>query len=88
MEFGLHHLLIIIVIIFGSMLFISTHYFNYDKTCLEEKATDYCFQHNMEFDELDRGEFWRNYFTCKKDLRIDGENRFLFLDSEMKECKK
>ena len=87
MEFGLHHLLIIIVIIFGSMLFISTHYLSYDKTCLEEKATNYCSQHNMEFDRLIRVDF-KNYFACKKDLRADEENRFLFLDSEMKECKK
>jgi len=41
----------------------------------------------MEFGKLDRVEF-KNYFTCKKDLRTDKENRFLFLDSEMKECKK
>ena len=38
-------------------------------------------------DKLDRVEF-KNYFTCKKDLRTGKENRFLFLDSEMKECKK
>jgi len=87
MKFDLLSILIIIGIIFGCFAFFSTHYFNYDKTCLEEKATNYCSQNNLEFDELSRGGL-NNCFTCKKDNRAIEKNRFLFLDSEMKECKK